>query len=70
MRRGENLLFDSAKTTQTNHFFPALCGYIKLERLKIKTKQNHFALKLKLYIKALLSASQTLKELNQLHLSA
>ena len=30
------------ETTQTNHFFAALCGYIKLERLKIKTKKNHF----------------------------
>ena len=57
-------------TTQTNHFFAALCGYIKLERLKIKTKQNHFALKSKLYLKALMSAYQTLRELNQTHLSA
>lgn len=58
------------ETTQTNHFFAALCGYIKLERLKIKTKKNHFALKSKLYLKALLSAFQTLQELNQSHLSA
>ena len=58
------------ETTQTNHFFAALCGYIKLERLKIKTKKNHFALKSKLYLKALLSAFQTLRELNQVHLSA
>lgn len=58
------------ETTQTNHFFAALCGYIKLERLKMKTKKNHFALKSKLYLKALMSAFQTLKELNQVHLSA
>jgi hypothetical protein len=58
------------ETTQTNHFFAALCGYVKLERLKIKTKHNHFALKSKLYLKALLSAFQTLKNLNQIHLSA
>lgn len=38
--------------TQTNHFFAALCGYIKLELLKITTKHNHFALKLKLYLRA------------------
>jgi hypothetical protein len=44
------------ETTQTNHFFAALCGYIKLERLKIKTKLNHFALKQKLYLKVLMSA--------------
>lgn len=58
------------ETTQTNHFFAALCGYIKLERLKIKTKQNHFALKSKLYLKALASAFQALKQLNLTHLSA
>lgn len=58
------------ETTQTNHFFAALCGYIKLERLKIKTRQNHFALKSKLYLKALMTAFQTLRELNQVHLSA
>lgn len=56
--------------TQTNHFFAALCGYIKLERLKTKTRQNHFALKSKLYLKALMTAFQTLRELNQSHLSA
>ena len=32
-------------TTPTNHFFAALCGFIKLERLKMSTKLNHFALK-------------------------
>jgi len=58
------------ETTQTNHFFAALCGYIKLERLKIKTKLNHFALKQKLYLKASMSAFQTLENLNQIHLSA
>ena len=56
--------------TQTNHFYAALCGYIKLERLKIKTKQNHFALKSKLYLKALMSAFQSLRELNHVYLSA
>lgn len=58
------------ETTQTNHFFAALCGYIKLERLKIKTKHNHFALKSKLYLKASLAAFQTLRNLNYSHLSA
>lgn len=58
------------ETTQTNHFFAALCGYIKLERLKIKTKENHFALKSKLYLKALMTGFQTLRNLNQSYLSA
>jgi hypothetical protein len=56
--------------TQTNHFFAALCGYIKLEMLKVETKTNHFALKTKLYVNALQSAFQTLRELNPVPLSA
>ena len=50
-------------TTHTNHFFAALCGFIKLERLKMRTKLNHFALKSKLYLKALRSAFATLRTL-------
>jgi len=50
-------------TTQTNHFFAALCGFIKLERLKMSTKLNHFALKSKLYLRALHSAFATLRTL-------
>ncbi|MEJ7711691.1 MAG: transposase [Pyrinomonadaceae bacterium] len=56
--------------TQTNHFFAALCGFIKLEMLKVKTKTNHFALKSKLYIKALHSAFSTLRELNPVQFAA
>jgi len=43
-------------TTQTNHLFAALCGYIKLELLKADTKLNHFALKSKLYLQAIHAA--------------
>ena len=50
-------------TTQTNHFFAALCGFIKLERLKLKTQLNHFALKSKLYLNALHTAFSTLRTL-------
>jgi len=50
-------------TTQTNHFFAALCGFSKLERLKMRTKLNHFALKSKLYLNALRSAFATLRTL-------
>ena len=53
-------------TTQTNHFFAALCGFIKLEQLKGKTKLNHFALKAKLYLTALHSAFSTLRQLTPL----
>jgi hypothetical protein len=38
-------------TTQTNHFFAALCGYIKLELLKATL--NHFALMSKQYVRAI-----------------
>jgi hypothetical protein len=57
-------------TTQTNHFFAALCGFIKLERLKMKTKLNHFALKAKLYLNALRSAFATLRTLTPVRGSA
>ena len=57
-------------TTQTNHFFAALCGFIKLERLKVDTKLHHFALKSKLYINALHSAFSTLRELTSVQFTA
>jgi len=57
-------------TTQTNHFFAALCGYIKLELLKTDTQLNHFALKAKLYLHAIQSAYATLQEFNPVRLSA
>ena len=56
--------------TQTNHFFAALCGYIKLELLKGDTKLNHFALKSKLYLQAVQSAFATLRKLNPARLAA
>jgi hypothetical protein len=56
--------------TQTNHFFAALCSFIKLEMLKVDSKMNHFALKSKLYIKALHSAFDTLRELNPIQFAA
>jgi hypothetical protein len=50
-------------TTQTNHFFAALCGFVKLEKLKMKTHLNHFTLKSKLYLNALHAAFTTLRTL-------
>ena len=50
-------------TTQTNHFFAALCTFVKLEWLRTQTKLNHYALKSKLYLSALLSAYQSLQAL-------
>ena len=49
--------------TQSNHVFASLCAYIKLEMLKVSTQTNHFALKSKLYMRALRTAFDTLHEL-------
>ena len=57
-------------TTQTNHFFGALCGYIKLELLKEQTKLNHFALRAKLYSRAIRVAFDALAELQPARLAA
>jgi hypothetical protein len=57
-------------TTQTNHFFAALCGYVKLELLKGNTHLNHFALKSKLYLQALHSAYAALRQLQPVRLAA
>lgn len=58
------------RTTQTNHFFAALCGFVKLEMLKGKTKLNHFAIKSKLYLNALHSAFDTLRQLQPPQIAA
>jgi hypothetical protein len=57
-------------TPQTNHFFAALCGFIKLERLRVETQLNHFALKSKLSLTALPSAFFALRQLSPPQLAA
>lgn len=57
-------------TTQSNHFFATLCAFIKLEMLKVATKTNHFALKSKLYLRALRTAFDTLNDFHTIRLSA
>jgi hypothetical protein len=57
-------------TTQTNHLFASLWAYIKLEWLRRATKLNHFALKSKLYIVALQSAFDSLRQLQPIRLTA
>ena len=49
-------------TTQNNHIFMSIMAVFKLECLKIKHQTNHFALKAKLYIKALRKAFAELQE--------
>ncbi|MCA6597584.1 MAG: hypothetical protein IM516_07375 [Pseudanabaena sp. M158S2SP1A06QC] len=39
--------------SQAHHFFASLWGYVKFENLQLNSNLNHFALKSKLYIRAL-----------------
>ena len=63
LEKSPGALWAQTVISQTNHFFAALCAYIKLELLKGETKSNHFALKAKLYLKAIQSAFDTLRSL-------
>jgi hypothetical protein len=56
--------------SQTNHFFAALCAYVKLESLKSATKLNHFAIKAKLYLTAIKTAYDALAALQPIRLAA
>jgi len=51
--------------SQSNHVFAAMIAWTKLEVLSIKEQSNHFALKTKLYVKALRSAFDELQHLKQ-----
>lgn len=47
--------------TQANHLFASIVAVFKMEKLKITTKLNHFALKSKLYLKAIRTAFDELQ---------
>ena len=47
--------------TQANHLFASIVAVFKMEKLKISTKLNHFALKSKLYLKAIRTAFDELQ---------
>jgi hypothetical protein len=51
--------------TQSNHFFAVAYAYHKLERLAKATNLNHFALKAKLYVKALQASMAELQRLKE-----
>jgi len=51
------------ETSQRNHIHLAVLGFIKLEKLRLNYKMNHFAIKEKIYIEALKIAYQKVKEL-------
>jgi len=50
--------------TQSNHFFASIYAFFKLELLKLKHQANHFALRSKLYIKALQASFAELQRLS------
>jgi hypothetical protein len=50
--------------TQTNHFVLSLCAYVKLEKIKLINKKNHFAMRRDIYISALKVAFEKIIALN------
>jgi hypothetical protein len=56
--------------TQTNHLFASLCGYIKLELLKLSNHLNHFALKSTIYLRAMQVAFDAFRQLQPVRLAA
>ena len=65
----QNLQIEHSPTkveiSQRNHIHLAVCGFIKLEKLHLNYKMNHFAIKEKIYIEALKSAYQKVRELQE-----
>lgn len=51
------------ETSQCNHVFAAMIAWTKLELLSLKDQSNHFALKSKLYVKAIRAAFNELQML-------
>jgi hypothetical protein len=49
--------------TQSNHCFASIYAFMKLERMKLATKMNHFALRSRMYLKAAQAAFQELQSL-------
>ena len=63
----QNTLLGNSPTkmeiTQANHVFASMVAYVKLEKLKIKERTNHFALKARLRIRMVQAAWEELKRL-------
>ncbi len=49
--------------TQSNHVFASIYAFVKLERMKLATKMNHFALRSRVYRKAVQAAFEELQSL-------
>ena len=63
----QNASFEKSPTkvtkSQANHIFCSILAFCKLERLKIKTALNHFAIKYKLLVRANQAAFEELRKL-------
>jgi hypothetical protein len=46
--------------TQSNHFFASIYAFFKLERMKVATRMNHFAVRSRIYLKAIQAAYREL----------
>jgi len=55
--------------TQVSHFIASIMAYVKLERLKVRNNQNHFALKNRMFVQATKAAYQELQKLSTPHLA-
>ncbi len=51
------------KRTQSNHVFASIWAFVKLERLKMATKLNHFALRSRIYLEAVRAGFRELQAL-------
>ncbi len=49
--------------TQSNHVFASIWAFVKLERMKLATSMNHFALRSRLCVRAVQAAFQELQDL-------
>jgi hypothetical protein len=49
--------------TQANHVFSSIYAFFKLERLKLGTKMNHFAIRSSIYLKALRASYEELQRM-------
>ncbi|MEM9775103.1 MAG: transposase [Chloroflexota bacterium] len=56
--------------TQVNHFIGSLWAFVKIEMLKVKTNKNHYQLKKTLYISAIKTALDELRQLAPITLGA
>lgn len=53
------------EVTQSNHIFASMIAICKLEMLKLKENANHFALKSRLYLKAIQASFKELQRMKQ-----